>query len=563
MSNKMLVYDKALRLFFEKMHENASSEEQCMNQIKEALCYIAEKTSLGKCELHIVAPASRFREIDINKKYVIYQKEEDSVAEKEVIRLDTDLVDGGAVTIYIYPRAGEYFESEEKDFFQFIAREVFLKCNRTEMRQMLATALNVDMATGVANQDAFVSFYTYLCKINLSTQYQGIFFNIHNFKYVNKVFGFSEGDIILKKYARQVAGYLEKDEMLARIGGDNFVALVKRENSERFINQIQNLKLFHQKGFVHKCFFLGATVGLADLKNITHPRDIISQTGIAYQVARKRGTGSVVKYTSEIQQELMQQQEIVSSFDIAIANMEFLVYFQPKVEIATGKMCGAEALVRWLKNDTILPPGIFIGVLEKEGSVCHLDYYVLEQTCDFLKNRKEKAQPLLPISVNFSRRHLQEDNFVDSIVEIIDSYGIEHKYIEVELTESDDMQEYSLLSKAVAKFKKNGIRTSIDDFGTGYSSLKMLRKVDLDVIKIDNSFIPSGEDYAEKEMDVLVMNGLVNLAHQLKKEIVAEGVETKSQLEYLREVGCDYAQGFLFDPPLTPADFSKKIHKIY
>lgn len=561
MSKKMLVYDKVLRLFFEKMHEDANSEEQCMNQIKEALCYLAEKTSLGKCELQIDAPVSKFRDVEISKKYVLYQGEESSEADE--IQYETGLVDEGAVSILVYPKQGEKFDSAEKDFFKFIAREVFLKCNRTEMRQMLATALNVDMATGIANQDAYVKFFSYLWKMGLSSGYQGIFFNVHNFKYVNKVFGFNEGDLILKKYANQVAGYLQKDEMIARLGGDNFVALVRRENMEQFIRQIQNLKLFHQKGFVHKCFFLGVTAGVSDLENITHSRDVISQTNVAYQVARKRGAGSLVRYSSEIQKELMQQQEIVSDFDIAIANMEFLVYFQPKVELATGKMLGAEALVRWLKNDKILPPGVFIGALEKEGSVCHLDYYVLEQACIFLKERKEKGKSLIPISVNFSRRHLQEDDFVESIVEIIDSYELEHEYFEVEMTEGDDLQEYELLSRVVAKLKEMKIKTSIDDFGTGYSSLRMLRQVDLDAIKIDNSFIPSDERISESQTDILMLKGLIELAHQLKKEIVAEGVETKSQLEYLREVGCDYAQGFLFDPPLTPADFSKKIHKIY
>ena len=221
--------------------------------------------------------------------------------------------------------------------------------------------------------------------------------------------------------------------------------------------------------------------------------------------------------------------------------------------------CGAEALIRWQHEGSLIPPVKFIPQLEQEGSICRLDYYVLEQVCHFLKEREENNQRNICISVNFSRKHLEEDDFVQHVVSIIDKYEVPHKLIEVELTESEDFQQYGIMSEIVNSLKGHGIHTAIDDFGTGFSSLNMLKKVNLDVVKIDKSFIPFEEDYKGKEKDMTMLWSIVGMLHQLGKSMVAEGVETPEQLKYLQKVGCHIIQGYVFDKPLTEKEFVKRL----
>lgn len=240
-----------------------------------------------------------------------------------------------------------------------------------------------------------------------------------------------------------------------------------------------------------------------------------------------------------------------------------MVYYQPKVDANTNKICGAEALVRWMHEGRLIPPVQFIPQLEREGSVCRLDYYVLEETCRFIRKRLDEGKKVPCISVNFSRRHLEEDYLVKKIVNVIDKYGIDHGYIEIELTESEDFQNYEIMSEIVDGLRSEGIATSIDDFGTGYSSLNMIKKVDLNVIKIDKSFIPMETEYPGKETDMVMFVSIVDLVRKLGKKTIAEGVETKEQLRYLRQVGCDIVQGYVFDKPMPESEFEVRLEQGY
>ena len=231
--------------------------------------------------------------------------------------------------------------------------------------------------------------------------------------------------------------------------------------------------------------------------------------------------------------------------------------------ISERKICGAEALVRWVRDGQVIPPAQFLPQLEREGSICKLDYYVLEMTCRFIRDRLGRGKEAPCISVNFSRKHLDEDDMVERIIEIIERYGIDHSYIEIELTESEDFQNYEIMSRIVNGLKQYGIGTSIDDFGTGFSSLNMIKKVDLNVIKIDKSFIPLEWEYPEKEKDKIMFGNIVGLVRQLGKKTIAEGVETQEQLEYLKEAGCDIVQGYVFDRPLPEAAFEERLTKGY
>ena len=353
------------------------------------------------------------------------------------------------------------------------------------------------------------------------------------------------------------------DEEIARLGGDNFVVICRNENVSDFINKIKDVHISHEFRSVKREFQLGVTAGIAGLEGVTKPREVMARTSIAYQAARKNGAGSIVVFTKEIQKHLMDDQEILAAFPQALAAGEFVVYYQPKVRISDKSVYGAEALVRWVRDGQVVAPARFIPQLEREGSVCRLDYYMLEQVCGFLKNRLDKGQKIVPVSVNFSRRHLEEIDLVERITGTIDRFGIDRSYIEIELTESEDYQNYEIMSSVIERLKERGISTSIDDFGTGFSSLNMIKKVDLDTIKIDKSLIPFDDVNNNKHQDIVMFSSIIDLIGRLGKKSVAEGVETTQQLDYLEKLGCDIVQGYVFDKPLQKDEFEHRLESGY
>lgn len=549
------------KAFFEELCKEAVSIEMSEEHMKRAVSFLADEVQLGKVEVELNAPPSKLRPNGEYRNTVLYNRGEACSADPYVMKYE--MADNEKIRIVIYPWREEVFTRAEQELLQIICQEIFQQLSRITMRGILQHIIETDMATGVANQDALIQTADRLLAENRLQEYRVLFFNIHNFKYVNKVFTYAEGDVVLRNYANQIRGMLKEDEIVARLGGDNFVVLVRNENQESLTEQICNLRLTYVTPFKTKEFIFGATMGISTLENIKIAREVMARASIAYQAARQRGAGSVVFFSPEVQQELMKTQEIISNFLPALEAGEFIVYYQPKVMISERKICGAEALVRWVRDGQVIPPAQFLPQLEREGSICKLDYYVLEMTCRFIRDRLGRGKESPCISVNFSRRHLDEDDMVERIVEIIERYGIDHSYIEIELTESEDFQNYEIMSRIVNGLKQYGIGTSIDDFGTGFSSLNMIKKVDLNVIKIDKSFIPLEWEYPEKEKDKIMFGNIVGLVRQLGKKTIAEGVETQEQLEYLKEAGCDIVQGYVFDRPLPEAAFEERLTKGY
>lgn len=557
MSGEGLHLDEDYKRFLEIVCQECSDVEACEAQAKCALAVVADWIRLGRTEMKLEIPVGRLQPNGQKYSTVLFDRGESVYP--EAYQMVISIPDGGCATIMNYACGDHPFSESEQNMQKLLFREIFNQYSRAAMRQMLNRILATDMATGVANQESLIQFAGQMIQKQQIQQYVVLFFNIHNFKYVNKVFSYDQGDILLRKYAQMVQNMLTEEEILARMGGDNFVALVKREHSEAFLKQLRNMRLYHKNAGKEKTFVFGVTAGVSSLEGVEEPREVMARSSIAYQAARQRSAGTVIYYSPEVRQNVMQAQSIVSNFVPALEAEEFVVYYQPKVSISEHRICGAEALVRWMRNGKLIPPMEFIPQLEREGSVCKLDYYVLEQACKFIRRQLEQGKPVVRISVNFSRRHLDEDDLVEQIVGVIDRYGIDHSYIEIELTESEDFQNYEIMSEVVNGLRAHGIGTSIDDFGTGFSSLNMIKRVDLNVIKIDKSFIPLKSEYPDKKRDMVMFQGIVSLVNQLGKKTIAEGVETAEQLEYLKSVGCDIVQGYVFDRPLPQPEFEQRL----
>lgn len=558
--DKSLQMDSQMKEFFECISGDADTQQQRIQCIRNGLAAIADRLRLGKAEITVDIPKNRFMPLGERSSAVLYEEEGAELGTP--VDIEMKIRTGGTVFIKDYPYGPGYSE-EEIQTHRFIFREIFIQYNRTLAQCMLEKIMNTDINTGVANQNSLMYYAVNLIKNGRIGDYTGIFFNIHNFKYVNKVFDYSQGDVILRNYAHMVKSYLDSDEEIARLGGDNFVVICRNENASDFISKIKDVHMSHEFRSVKRELQLGVTAGIACLEGVDKPREVMARTSIAYQAARKTGAGSIVVYTKEIQKQLMDDQEILAAFPQALAAGEFVVYYQPKVRIADKSIYGAEALVRWVRDGQVVTPARFIPQFEREGSVCRLDYYMLEQVCGFLKSRLDKGLKIVPVSVNFSRRHLEEGDLVERITGTIDRFGIDRSYIEIELTESEDYQNYEIMSSVIGRLKERGISTSIDDFGTGFSSLNMIKKVDLDTIKIDKSLIPFDDVNNNKHQDIVMFSSIIDLIDRLGKKSVAEGVETTQQLDYLEKLGCDIVQGYVFDKPLPKDEFEQRLESGY
>lgn len=558
--DKSIQMDSQMKEFFECISGDADTQQQRIQCIRNGLAAIADRLRLGKAEITVDIPKNRFMPLGERSSAVLYEREVTELGTP--VDIEMKIRTGGTVFIKDYPYGPGYSE-EEIQTHRFIFREIFIQYNRTLAQCMLEKIMNTDINTGVANQNSLMYYAVNLINNGRIGDYTGIFFNIHNFKYVNKVFDYSQGDVILRNYAHMVKSYLDSDEEIARLGGDNFVVICRNENASDFISKIKDVHMSHEFRSVKRELQLGVTAGIACLEGVDKPREVMARTSIAYQAARKTGAGSIVVYTKEIQKQLMDDQEILAAFPQALAAGEFVVYYQPKVRIADKSIYGAEALVRWVRDGQVVTPARFIPQLEREGSVCRLDYYMLEQVCGFLKSRLDKGLKIVPVSVNFSRRHLEEGDLVERITGTIDRFGIDRSYIEIELTESEDYQNYEIMSSVIGRLKERGISTSIDDFGTGFSSLNMIKKVDLDTIKIDKSLIPFDDVNNNKHQDIVMFASIIDLIGRLGKKSVAEGVETHQQLGYLEKLGCDIVQGYVFDKPLPKDEFEQRLESGY
>ena len=442
------------------------------------------------------------------------------------------------------------------ELISFIPREHFVTSIKTDMM--------VDLTVGIPNLSGYLEYAAKLLMSGRIADYDAMYFNIHNFKFINNIFSYTEGNEVISQYANRLIAELKDDEMLARLGGDNFVVFIRKENADNFIKLLENtdINIETSSGNKRKLNFT-AKIGAAHLDGIRNPGEVMHRVSVAYQSIKSRKDIQSIYFCDDLLEREMQMQEIIHGFDKAIANREFVVYYQPKVEISEKKLIGAEALVRWNRHGEIVNPIKFIPTLEKEGKVCEIDFYVLEEVCRMLKERQDSGKELVCISSNFSRKHLDDPYFVQKVTDIVDKYGVGHEFIEIELTESEEFSDYGAMSVFVDEFRRKGFKTSIDDFGTGYSTMKMLQRTSLDIVKIDRSFIPLSENYPEKEKALYILRDMVRMTRDLGMKVIAEGVEDDVQLDYLKEMNCDYVQGYVFDKPLPESEFEKRADALY
>ena len=426
---------------------------------------------------------------------------------------------------------------------------------RTQFEDRLNYQALHDALTGLPNRFAVLEHLDEIA-CDHPGQVAVLYMDLDGFKSVNDIRGHAVGDRVLADVATRLMGAVRNGEFIGRLGGDEFVVVTHRFTqiadvvslAHRLIREVE-LPLDYDGSL----FSLSACVGVAIPSVGTAALDMIGQADNAVYQAKRRGRGSVDLFDVAMQEEIDRESELELALLEAVRNDELIVHLQPVVDLSTDQVTGAEALVRWMRpGHGMVPPDEFIPIAERSGRIIEIERWVLKQVCERLVAWKLR-DPGRPrrIAVNISGRHLSEGDLVADIDAVISMTGADPTMLELELTETKLLEDMERTKSVLNELRARGITIAIDDFGTGYSSMTYLRELPIDCVKIDRSFVALATEHG---YDSTVIEALLTIGRTLDLVVVAEGVETEEQLDYLRSRGCQLAQGYLLARPMPMDD---------
>ncbi len=435
---------------------------------------------------------------------------------------------------------------------------LYMLQRQKKLRKELWESAYIDPLTKLPNLRYFKKEAKKKLAQNKQKQYLAIQVDFNQFSLLNDIYGQEEGNEILKTMSEALSAIVkEESDVVARLRADNFLLLYAHEAGmgmddlhERDAGQVFAYMEKNSKRRVSYC--IGRyQVPLGE----TNIDDICEKVNYAHRQAKRNlSVGPVVDYEEAEKQRALRNRHLEEKMDLALKNEDFLVYLQPKYSLITGKIVGAETLVRWKdsEEESLISPAEFIPLFEQNGFVVRLDFYMFEHVCKILEKRLEDGLPIVPISVNFSRLHLQTNDLVQNIASVADRYNVPRRFLEIELVESTVVDNEEVLENVLKELHEYGFTLSIDDFGTGYSSLGLLKNLPVDVIKIDRSFFANSRSKLRAKT---VISNVVRMAKELNIHTVAEGVETQEHVNFLSSLGCESVQGFYFSRPVPVDEF--------
>ena len=395
------------------------------------------------------------------------------------------------------------------------------------------------------------------------TDYCFVHFNVKDFNMINELFNHQAGNNHLCAITERIEECKEWIYFGARCDNDNFALMIKDMPDDEIVEKLTDFFApisYLKENPSYKIYYRCGVVTMMNCLN--SGRRVSDYAKIAQSLGKKNNQTEIVFYTKEMHDKVMYSKQIKAYLDTALRNEEFFIYLQPKINVETNTLEGAEALVRWnFKTKEILSPAKFIPYFETDDSISKIDTFVLKTVCKKLNEWKKQGLMLCPISVNLSRKQIEKINIVEHIREIVDSYEVNHSLIDFELTESAAIDNTESIQGILGNLKSLGFKISVDDFGTGYSSFSLLKDIPCDTLKIDKSFVDnvvSSDVDGVVFKDNVIIKHIISLTQELGYKCIAEGAETKEQVERLKEMGCKVVQGYYFSKPIPMEEFEKK-----
>ncbi len=446
--------------------------------------------------------------------------------------------------------------------------------NLQKVNKDLVQIANYDALTKLPNRLHFQQYLQDSCNNTILRKQKMclLFIDLDGFKLINDSLGHGAGDLLLRIVAKRLDNVVERCSagggFISRLGGDEFTVILNAINSSSAVERLAN-ELLHT---VSQPYSLGdsvvnvsASIGYAFFpQHGSTARELLKSADLAMYRAKELGKNRIARYNTDMSKETGSQHELDQALREALSNGELQMHFQPRIDLETGHMCAVEALMRWIvKTDSgeqvRATPDVFIPVAEKSGFISHIDTFALETCCAQCREWTLAGVPL-SISINLSVLMLQQDKFVESFIDIVQKHQVDPALIELEITESAAMKNVQSNVEKLGRLREFGVGISIDDFGTGYSSLNYLKKLPVNNLKVDRTFILDiNAENSIDGTDAAIVKSVVALGKSMDFGLIAEGVETQEQLDFVKAVGCNQAQGFYFSRPVPAAVITEKL----
>lgn len=444
-----------------------------------------------------------------------------------------------------------------------LAALIFLMLMNWQSRSMqanqraLETLAYQDPLTGDRNFASFQKEVPALIKSGCTVWYC----DIKKFKYFNDLFGYEQGDALLRDFSTVVKASLKDDELFCRVSGDNFAGLRQTADPQRLAGWFNQLltqldqQMNEHSALVHLELCMGFFPVMEEELNLS-VNEMVNRANIAHRSVKDQPGDLFAFFTPQLRAQTLRESELEAQAKKALARGEFEVYVQGKVNIQQNcRIVGGECLARWIHPEKgLIPPDQFIPLFEHNGMIIQLDRLMFEKACAWLHDYLEAGRPPINLAVNVSRLDLFQDDFLDWYTAVKRRYAIPDGLLELEFTESVMLKDDQIFLQIVEELRKRGFICSLDDFGSGYSSLNILKNLPIQVLKLDILFFRKSVDIARER---IIIRNILTMAHELQMKTIAEGVETAEQVEFLKAAGCDIVQGYVYFKPMPLADFDQ------
>lgn len=408
-----------------------------------------------------------------------------------------------------------------------------------------------DKLTGLYNREGFFEKVRSVIINDPDEKYLMVCFDLDNFKIVNDLFGRETGDELLVRISEGLKYHSEKLSVTGRLGGDRFAAVIRKADfvPENFINYSNQISYITENLFYPIIFH----IGVYEIEDISTPVSVMTDRAfMAINTIKGNLQTKVAYYNSDLRKDIVREQQLIGEFSSALASEQFQMYLQPQVSI-DGNVYGAEALVRWKHpKEGVMRPSEFISIFEQKGLITTLDSFMWNLAAQKLQNWKKRGLDNLYISVNISPKDFVYTDIYKTFTELVKKYDINPRNLKLEITESGILINFEKTLNLIKSLREFGFQIEIDDFGSGYSSLNLLKDVPFDVLKIDMAFLQDSEN---QDRSLQILNSIISMSKRLNMPVITEGVETKEQVEFLKDMGTDFYQGFYFARPMPISEF--------
>lgn len=450
------------------------------------------------------------------------------------------------------------WDKEISNSLSLLAAILANNLEKLRTQQRMQHLIEIDNLTGANNLKSFSTLSDTLISAHPLNNYVLVYFDVDRFTLINENKGYTSGDYILKEITKILQSFMNKNETFCRIVDDKFIVLSEYTTLEAFQAKLTKFKddVYNIKDIEGNILKINISAGIAQVSDSQPLSQTIDEANTARRSIKNKHNIHYAFFNETMRSHQIKQKTVEDVMEDALLNDEFCLYLQPKYNVEKQEVCGAEALVRWNRPGVgLIPPDEFIPIFEENAFIINIDYYIFDKVCELIRSLLDEGKVPVPISVNFSRLHLNNTNILTKLRTNLEKYNLTPEYIEIEITESalanNDSYMYSILNE----IHRMGFKLAMDDFGTGMSSLNSLRKLPFDILKLDKDFFQ--KDHITQREQIVIRN-IVQLGKELSMTIVSEGIETTEQINFLKRIKCPIIQGYFFSKPLHHLEFLAK-----